>query len=138
VSCSLQPNWLSNPSSRRAQHRCNLQVTAISAEELAYRTDQGSAWDRAAQLPMFCGLIGAIVSCARLSRLGPEPHDTGLRRDELVRERSSCLPSLRPSNSRRSVSRAFSRPCCVSTLVLSFPSCSQPASAPMASAARGM
>jgi DNA-directed RNA polymerase specialized sigma24 family protein len=40
---------------------------------------------------MFCGLIGAIVSCARLSRLGPEPHDTELQRDELVRDAQQLL-----------------------------------------------
>jgi NAD(P)-dependent dehydrogenase (short-subunit alcohol dehydrogenase family) len=51
--------------------------------------------------------------------------------------RRSCLPSLRPSNSRRRVAGAFSRPFCTSTLVLIFPDCTQPASAPIASAARG-
>jgi hypothetical protein len=40
---------------------------------------------------MFCGLIGAIVFCARLRRLGPEPHDTGLRWDELVRDSQQLL-----------------------------------------------
>ena len=43
--------------------------------------------------------------------------------------RRSCLPSLRPSNRRRSVAGAFSRPCCTSTLFLIFPACTQPASA---------
>ncbi len=52
--------------------------------------------------------------------------------------RSSCLPSLRPSNSRRNVAGAFSRPCCTSTRYLILPACTQPASAPRASAARGM
>jgi len=52
--------------------------------------------------------------------------------------RSSCLPSLRPSNSRRSVAGAFSRPHCTSTRYLILPACTQPASAPIASAARGM
>ena len=52
--------------------------------------------------------------------------------------RRSCLPSLRPSNSRRNVAGAFSRPCCTSTLFLSLPDCTQPASATIASAARGM
>ena len=50
--------------------------------------------------------------------------------------RRSCLPSLRPSNSRRSVAGAFSRPCCTSTLFLIFPACTQPARALIASAAR--
>ena len=52
--------------------------------------------------------------------------------------RRSCLPSLRPSNSRRSVAGAFSRPHCTSTRYLILPACTQPASAPIASAARGM
>ena len=46
------------------------------------------------------------------------------------------MPSLRPSNSRRSVAGAFSRPCCTSTLFLIFPACTQPARAPIACAAR--
>ena len=51
--------------------------------------------------------------------------------------RRSCLPALRPSNSRRSVLGAFSRPCCTSTLFLIFPDCTQPASAPIASRGAG-
>ena len=44
--------------------------------------------------------------------------------------RRSCLPSLRPSKSRRSVAGAFSRACCTSTLFLIFPGCTHGCSGP--------
>ena len=59
----------------------------------------------------------------------PRPLHSAMRR--------SCLPSLRPSNRRRSAAGAFSRPRCTSTLFLILPACTQPASAPIASEARG-
>src|ERR1700688_1664357 len=40
--------------------------------------------------------------------------------------RGSCLSSLQPSNTRRTIAGAFSRPCCTSTLFLIFPVCTHP------------
>ena len=44
-------------------------------------------------------------------------------RHDLLRDAQERLPPLRPSNRRRSVDGAFSRPCCMSTLFLILPAC---------------
>jgi hypothetical protein len=64
-------------------------------------------------------------------------HEASLQARLIYSEaRKSCLPSLRPSKSGRSVPGAFSRPCYTSTLFLILPAYTQPARALIASAAR--
>jgi hypothetical protein len=84
------------------------------------------------------GAVSAIIifSSPRGSLTGsPTRLRNGLRYSAM---RRSCLPSFLPSKRRLSVAGAFSRPCCMSTRYFSLPSFTQPARAPIASAARGM
>ena len=121
-----------------AMFRCQVGFR-IACQRLELRANGGR--DRAA--PLNYHLVSGQPANARprardgFSGLGPERR----RRRPIggtiySATRRSCLPSLRPSNSRRSVSGAFSRPCCTSILSTIFPACTQPASPAIASAAR--
>jgi hypothetical protein len=104
-------------------------TNSTACQRLELRANGGR--DRAA--PLNCHLVSGQLPNARRSRdgfsdLGPERGRRGRIGGMIYSAtRASCLPSLRPSNSRRSVAGAFSRPCCTSTLCLSFPACTQPA-----------
>jgi hypothetical protein len=98
-------------------------TNSTACQRLELRANGGR--DRAA--PLNCHLVSGQLPNARRSRdgfsdLGPERGRRGRIGGMIYSAtRTSCLPSLRPSNSRRSVAGAFSRLCCTSTLCLSFP-----------------